>query len=211
VHQDSFDKSVLLIKEAYKDLGHTLGWRFLYSPKRTLSEHTKLMLMGANPGGSTYEAPIASCEAGNAYRREVESWPSGLQDQICALFRNIATPIGDGTEWWQLLDTTLTSNFCPFRSRGWDDLPQKSESVTFSRKLWTPLCRELSPRDHLHPSGCGGGAGHPLRASGLQGTSSDLQADRLGEDDHQVSRALKWIPDTRNLRRTPSVPVSYPG
>ncbi len=67
-----FHEAVDKISRAYEDLGHELGWRFLASPARTLSEDTKMLFAGINPGGSRYEPPLASVEGGNAYR--VERW-----------------------------------------------------------------------------------------------------------------------------------------
>ena len=40
------------IELAYERLGHQLGWRFLYSPARTLSPDTQLAFVGANQAGT---------------------------------------------------------------------------------------------------------------------------------------------------------------
>src|SRR5579871_2970887 len=78
------------IAEAYDQLGHTLGWRFLTCPSRNLAS-PKLALISINPGGSDYEAPIWSVESGSAY--VVESWkgsPPGqarLQLQVRQMFQ----------------------------------------------------------------------------------------------------------------------------
>jgi hypothetical protein len=42
------------IQEAYERPGHQLGWRFLASPARTLSQDTDLAFVGLNPGRATY-------------------------------------------------------------------------------------------------------------------------------------------------------------
>lgn len=138
-----FKDAVAKIEEKYALLGHQLGWRFLYTPARTLSGGTKIHFVGQNPGGSKYEPPKASVEEGNAYR--VEDWgDSGLQKQICLLYSLIARGLGQQSHY-RLMDDTLAANFCPFRSAGWAELPKKPESVEFSRRLWGEILEDISP------------------------------------------------------------------
>lgn len=143
--QKLFDESVSKIKREYEKLGHQLGWRFLYSPKKTLSLSTKLMLVGINPAGGKDMGFVESSEEGNAYRPEVARLASPVfQLRVCAMFQEIAGHLGS-TDWRQLMDEILTSNFCPFRWPSWKSLPRKKESVAFSRQLWQPLCQDLQP------------------------------------------------------------------
>jgi hypothetical protein len=68
-------------------LGHRLGWRFLYTPARTLAPDTRLAFVALNPGDGAYHCPILSVEQGDAYRIEIEDWwgarqQQGLQTQV---------------------------------------------------------------------------------------------------------------------------------
>lgn len=142
-----FAEAVNEIERKYEALGHRLGWRFLYSPASTLSENTGLMFVGLNPGGAHFEAPVPSVEAGNAYR--VERWgsrsqPNGLQVQVRLLYENLADRLNQAVE--VLMDETLATNFCPFRSPSWDKLPKTAESVMFSKRLWSSAFEHISPR-----------------------------------------------------------------
>ncbi len=144
---DIFAEAVNRIEHGYEDFGHQLGWRFLYSPASTLSENTKLMFSGINPGGAHYGYPVPSVEEGNAYR--VERWgshgqPNGLQVQVRLLYENLADRLNQPVE--VLMDETLATNFCPFRSPSWDTLPKRTESVMFSKRLWSSAFEHISPR-----------------------------------------------------------------
>lgn len=140
----TFSALVTQIAETHDELGHELGWRFLYSPESTLASDARLAFVGLNPGGSMYEEPSASVEAGNAYR--VEPWgPNGrltkLQSQIGLLYEAIAaSPESRGVA--ALMDTTLAANFCPFRSPSWASLKAPRESVEFSQRLWLGILKE---------------------------------------------------------------------
>ena len=65
------------IEDAYEQLDHEVGWRFLCSPKSTLAPTTRLVFVGLNPGGGHYEPPAPSLEAGNAYRVETGAKTAG--------------------------------------------------------------------------------------------------------------------------------------
>jgi hypothetical protein len=136
------------ISDAYDRLGHRLGWRFLYSPAKTLAPGTRLAFVGLNPGGRTYYPPMPSVEAGNAYR--VERWGAGetlnpLQEQIALLYEEIARRC-PGSSPVRLMDETLAVNFCPFRSPTWEMLARRVESVAFSRELWQRVLQVVEPR-----------------------------------------------------------------
>ena len=135
------------IELAYERLGHRLGWRFLYSPARTLAPGTRLAFVGKNPGGGYYEPPVASVEEGNAYR--VQAWgehggPTGLQVQIRGLYERLGDRIGVSSPA-QLMDETLAANLCPFRSRSWELLTNKRSSIDFSRELWSRILDLVTP------------------------------------------------------------------
>lgn len=135
------------IGKEYEELGHTLGWRFLYGPARTLHWAGKLLLLGLNPGGNYHVAPRCSVEAGNAYR--VERWGrdgslNPLQTQVGHLFEHLAAATRDAHPH-QLMDDTATANFCPFRSPNWKLLQQRKASIDFSHRLWSKLIREATP------------------------------------------------------------------
>jgi hypothetical protein len=141
-----FSETIASIKKEYEALEYDLGWRFLYSPTATLSPDTRIMFLGLNPGGGVFEAPIAGVEDGNAYR--VETWPRNgprLQAEVQALFQALANELDAPGDWRRIMDNTLTSNFCPFRSRSWDALPSKDPAIRFSENRWTPLLQGLSP------------------------------------------------------------------
>jgi hypothetical protein len=135
------------IEVAYDRLGHQLGWRFLYSPARTLAPETILAFVALNPGDDKYHEPILSVEEGNAYR--VERWwgvrqERGLQTQIRHLYVNLAARSG-GATWEELMDQTLALNFCPFRSPGWPPLVSPEESIEFSRRMWANVLEIVEP------------------------------------------------------------------
>lgn len=155
VHVDEVDafftSLVAEIETAYERLGHRLGWRFLYSPARTLAPGTQLAFVGANPGGSTWEAPSPSVEEGNAYRWPVETWPGGgpggpnpLQRQVGLLYDELARAL-PGSSPAGLMDDTLAANFCPFRSPSLTSLPNREQSLAFSRELWQRIIARVTP------------------------------------------------------------------
>lgn len=128
-------------------MGCDLGWRFLYSPKATLGPETDIAFFGINPGGNAFEPPVASVEQGNAYR--TESWPgngASLQREVKKLFQLLAVELGRSGDWEAIMDATLTSNFCPFRSPSWAALAKRDDAVRFSVALWGQLWGSLRPR-----------------------------------------------------------------
>ncbi|BAY22583.1 hypothetical protein NIES2100_23460 [Calothrix sp. NIES-2100] len=144
-----FTDAVAQIEDAYDELNHKLGWRFLYSPSRTLSSNVPIFFAGLNPGGNSYEPPKASVEEGNAYL--VEGWKDvhhhdKLQRQVCLLYEKVANKLGTVNRDI-LMDNSLVTNFCPFRSSDWKSLPNRKKSEEFSRKLWFHLLTHI-----VHPS-----------------------------------------------------------
>jgi hypothetical protein len=142
-----FDEASADIQQAYEEFGHTLGWRFLYTPAETLNPKAPLLFAGLNPGGRAFESPQASSEGGNAYR--IEPWGiagrlNRLQEQVCGLYERIAA---NSSGWNRdgLMDASLAANYCPFRSADWASLPRKRESVVFSRNLWRRLLASSLP------------------------------------------------------------------
>ena len=150
---DLFDECVSRIEAGYHDLGHQLGWQFLYTSKRTFSRNAPLWFIGLNPGGAEHRDPVRSFEEGNAYR--VDRWggrgkggslpgPNPLQRQIIRLFQHIAEK--SGADHVELMDSTLTANFCPFRSPSWNALANRKETLCLSKKLWGDISKSLLPR-----------------------------------------------------------------
>ncbi len=143
-----FSTLVNRIETAYDELGHTLGWRFLASPQTTLSPQARLAFVGLNPGGSTFSPPIASVENGNAYR--LERWDASgnlnpLQVQVRLLYDGLAKHLPTASTP-ELMDQTLTWNFCPFRSPSWDQLLNKDRSVAFAQELSSEVLSFAQPR-----------------------------------------------------------------
>ena len=158
------DALIAEISSAYDRFGYSLGWRFLYGPKRTLSCPSGIVFLGLNPGGRRYSVDV-SVEEGSAYI--VERWgrrpnrPDGyapgespLQKQLRGLFDLLAANMpGDWKNGDELLAQTLAANFCPFRSPDWKSLSNRKEAVEFSRTLWTRIFDEFTPQLILTMSG----------------------------------------------------------
>src|SRR2546421_606458 len=120
---DLFDRSMASIERAYVQLGHTIGWRFLTSPRATLSPKSTIGLVTLNPGGDSEPAdhPRASSEAGSAYL--IETWAGNtrgaapLQLQVQALFRSLTRHLGeDGSLSTFINQRVMSAHFIPFRS-----------------------------------------------------------------------------------------------
>lgn len=140
-----FDDACNRIEKAYAKISPKLGYRFLYSSKKTFKADVPLLLLATNPGGKNYEKPILSVEGGNAYR--TERWDDGglstLQKQIEVLFR-LLNRRGTGSSE-DLMDKTLSANFCFFRSQSWSAL-EKEEPMKFSWEIWEEALKFLRPR-----------------------------------------------------------------
>jgi hypothetical protein len=145
----TFDDAVKSIDKAYRRIGLRSSWRFLYTPKRSFSKRTSLFFIGVNPGGRHGGNPELSVEAGNAYR--VERWPADrpdlnkLQTQVCRFFEGLAHELGRPCD--ELMDTSLGSNFIPFRGARLAEMDSKKreEAIAYSARLWTDIFRALKP------------------------------------------------------------------
>ena len=128
------------IEEAYQRSGNTLGWRFLYSPSKTLAK-APVAFIGLNPGGSVEEDMHGTyaMAQGSAYSHE--SWagyaPSQhqLQKQVLSLFAKLEIEPED----------VLAGNLVPFRSRDWKSLNDRKQSVRFGKELWTEVLQTSRP------------------------------------------------------------------
>jgi hypothetical protein len=137
------------IEAAYAALGYQLGWRFLNVSRRVLEGQVKLALITINPAGDHIPSdhPWASCENGVSYL--IESWhgyPAGkdkLQVQVQGLFRMLNTNLAFPGSYQDLMAQSLISQFIPFRSPTFDELPRQGEALKFGRKIWKriiPIC-----------------------------------------------------------------------
>lgn len=147
--QHSISKYVQKIESAYRDLSYSLGWRFLYGPRKTLVNPNGILWVGLNPGGEIFEKPRRFVEEGNAYIVEAQSWDKdgrSLANQIRMFFDELRVlPICRDASGNGLLEATLVSNFCPFRSPTWDKLPKREEAVEFSKDLWRDILGRVKP------------------------------------------------------------------
>ena len=147
-----FDQCIADIEQAYTDLGHTLGWRFLCVSKRVLQTRPKIALLTANPGGNKVAPmhPFSSCEHGCAYISEnwgtAEIGQHKLQRQVQLLFEGIAAKVSPKDGGIELMENSLIGYFIPFRSPRLAALSHKRESTQFARSLWMPLIDQLRPK-----------------------------------------------------------------
>lgn len=115
-----------------------LEWRLLYSPSRVLAG-ARVAFIGLNPGGRFVDPAHGkfSCEAGSAYRRQVENWgaSSALQDQVMALFERLGVVPED----------VLAGNLVPFRSPSEKSLSGTPDAISFGRQLWDEILGRVSP------------------------------------------------------------------
>ncbi len=135
--EDSFSSAE--IQAEHERLGHKLGWRLFTCPVRNI-ETALVALVTINPGGSKFEEPQWSVEAGSAY--ELESWkncPPGqenLQRQVRRMFEIMNITPAD----------VLSGYLVPFRSQRWQALPHKSTSIHFGIKIWREIFKRSSVR-----------------------------------------------------------------
>jgi len=136
-----FESLIQDIDKEYKRLQHTLSWRFLTSPKSTLSPTTNSVFLTLNPGGDklTHEKDKESCENGSPYLHE--SWKNFapgqelLQKQIQMLFSEL--------DW--TFDSVLSGQLVPFRSPSWAELPNQKASLRFGVALWKRVLEYVKP------------------------------------------------------------------
>jgi hypothetical protein len=141
VRTDLYADSVATIEAEYDRLGHALGWRFLTTPRRTLSSRSQVAFLTLNPGGKGVNPThgVGSCEGGSAYVHEVwRGYPPGtqpLQRQVRAMF-----------SWLRLdPDRTLSAYFIPFRSPDYRSLRERDASWQFAVRLWRDIFSEVKP------------------------------------------------------------------
>jgi len=133
------------IKAAEKELGHTLSWRFLTTPAKTLTSSNKIAFIALNPGGAKipHDHGRESSEIGSAYI--CETWNSvALQQQVQALFREIAANQKE-SNYTKLMNESLMAYYIPFRSPNYKSLRKKAESRNFAFRLWSSIMRKISP------------------------------------------------------------------
>jgi hypothetical protein len=157
-----FDVMIAEIGAAYVRMrGLGLGWRFLYSPRRTLEENSGFAIFGLNPGGSSFEPPMPSVEAGNAWLASIERWPSAnTQNNFTSLVGKIVqTSAPKGTS--AFLACCLTANIVPFRTASAAELPRSA--FEWSLDFWTRHFEVLSSQRFILAVG-NSGARSPFAA-----------------------------------------------
>ena len=149
----TFKDIVDQIKDFYQDHDYDLGWRFLTCSKTVLKNNPKIALITLNPGGSTIpeDQPWASCEKGNAYlyekwKKNKEPGKSPLQIQIRRMFNKIREKINYEGVGDELLESSLSAYFVPFRSRNLNDLKHQEEAFDFGEKIWRDVLKTVHPK-----------------------------------------------------------------
>jgi hypothetical protein len=127
------------IQAEHERLGHKLGWRLFTCPAQNI-ETASVALITINPGGSKFEEPRWSVEAGSAYA--IESWkdrPPGqesLQRQVRRMFEIMAVKS----------EEVLSGYLVPFRSSTWNALENKQASKEFGLSIWRDILDRPKPR-----------------------------------------------------------------
>ncbi len=128
------------IDSEYKASGNNLGWRFLYSPARVLTD-ARVAFIGMNPGGDfcPVDHTVFATDGGCAY--ELENWgaPPGksrLQKEVIELFRWVGE---------QPIDV-LAGNLVPFRSKDWASLRNSAHALTFGKIIWEQVLAKAQPK-----------------------------------------------------------------
>lgn len=134
--EDAIEREYQARLRLYPD--QALEWRLLYSPRRVLAG-ARVAFIGLNPGGRFVDPAHGkfSCEAGSAYRKEVENWgpSSKLQDQVMALFQRLGVAPED----------VLAGNLVPFRSPSEKSLAGAYDALAFGIDLWNEILGKVSP------------------------------------------------------------------
>lgn len=186
-----FDACIKFIEEAYAKLGYSKGWHFLYSPFLTFSCPNGLMFLGLNPGGGESDCK-GSVERGNDYVHG--NWGKGnglvLQKQVQRLFDLFAESYCETPpSGIDLLEETLTSNFCPFPSSSWAKLGQQKEAIEYSKKLWKMVLSVVMPRIII----CMGDVSyHGIR---------DVLREIIGVEGNRIKMDTGWKGQEFKLRR----------
>ena len=149
---DIFQDTVDQIKNFYQEHSYELGWRFLTCSKSVLKNNPKIAFITLNPGGSRirHDHPSPSCEEGSPYLDE--SWggkkpgESKLQIQIQKMFGKIHEKVSYPGSKHELMKSTLSGHFVPFRSPNLKDLENKKEAFDFGEKIWSEILTSVRPR-----------------------------------------------------------------
>ena len=147
-----FEDCVRDIDAAYKQLGHTLGWRFLSVSKHVLDSPVQVALITLNPAGDSIppDHPWESCEVGVSYL--VERWDgaepgeSRLQVQVREMFKMLGQLIRFNGPYERLMAQSLISHLVPFRSPRFAALPRQEASLDVGRRIWQRLLPRVAPR-----------------------------------------------------------------
>lgn len=152
--QDLLHVTVEAIRQFYAERGAkyglTAGWSFLYSPRKTFSSKTPLILTGLNPGGTEVtNAESITFEGGNAYFDE--KWgsngqPNTLQKQIRTMYDEVVKISSPQITRLDLIKNTLAANYVPYRSPKWKSLNDESGIIEFSRRIWKSILAKLNPK-----------------------------------------------------------------
>ena len=149
--KDLFQNIIDQIENFYQYHDYKLGWRFLTCSKAVLKSSPKIAFITLNPGGSRMrdDHPSASCEEGSPYLNE--SWggkkpgESKLQIQIQKMFNKIHEKLNYPDSKRELIESTLSGHFVPFRSPSLKDLGYEKEAFDFGEKLWSKILQSIQP------------------------------------------------------------------
>ena len=149
---DIFQNTIDQIKTFYQDHDYELGWRFLTCSKAVLKDDPKIAFITLNPGGSSIpdNHPSSSCEKSSPYLDE--SWggrepgKSKLQIQIQKMFDKICEKTNCHERTRELIESTLSGHFIPFRSPSRNDLKHKKEAFDFGEKIWLKILKTVQPK-----------------------------------------------------------------
>ena len=149
---DIFQDIVHQIENFHQEHGYNLGWRFLTCSKTVLKSNPKIAFITLNPGGSKirHDHPSPSCEKGSPYLDE--SWggkkrgESKLQIQVQKMFGKIHEKVNYPGSERELIESTLSGHFVPFRSPSLKKLKYKKEVFAFGEKIWSEILASVQPR-----------------------------------------------------------------
>jgi len=148
-----FQDTVNQIEKFYKKHHcYKLGWRFLTCSKAVLKNNPKIAFIALNPGGNKIrdDYPSDSCEEGNAYlyekwKKNKEQGESPLQIQVRKMFDKICEKTNYEGSGGELLESSLSAYFVPFRSLDLDNLPHRKEAFDFGEKIWLKILKTIQP------------------------------------------------------------------
>ena len=149
---DIFQNTIDQIEDFYQDHDYEIGWRFLTCSKAVLKNNPEIAFITLNPGGDSIpdNHPSSSCEEGSPYLDE--SWggkkpgESILQKQIQKMFGKIREKKSCSGTRRELIETTLSGYFVPFRSRRLKDLKHKKEAFNFGETIWSEILETVRPK-----------------------------------------------------------------